>query len=138
MAQIEGKYETIYILDPTMGEDNLAANVAKFKALVETNGTLSACEEWGKRRLAYPINDLPEGYYTLMTFTSKPDFPAELDRIYKITEGVITRSEEPMLSLRKKRSWRREGQVINQANNQATCLLSVRSLSHIIGRGNSQ
>jgi len=46
-------------------------------------------DEWGKRRLAYPINDLPEGYYVLVEFESKPDFPAELDRIFKITEGIL-------------------------------------------------
>ncbi len=89
MAQIEGKYETIFILDPALGEEATATLVAKFKTLVETNATLGNVEDWGKRKLAYPINDLNEGYYTLMTFSSKPDFPAELDRIYHITDGVM-------------------------------------------------
>ena len=89
MAQTEGKYETIFILNPTLDEENLAAMTGKFKGLVEANATLGTVEEWGKRRLAYPINDLPEGHYVLMTFTSKPEFPAELDRIYKITDGVM-------------------------------------------------
>ena len=57
--------------------------------LVEGNGTLTSIDEWGKRRLAYPINDLMEGYYVLMTFDAKPEFPAELDRVFKITEGVM-------------------------------------------------
>ena len=61
----------------------------KFKALVETQGTVAAIDDWGKRRLAYPINDLNEGHYVLMTFTSAPELPAELDRVLKITEGVI-------------------------------------------------
>ncbi|NLF34432.1 MAG: 30S ribosomal protein S6, partial [Clostridiales bacterium] len=61
----------------------------RFKSLVEANGTLVETDEWGKRRLAYPINDLSEGYYVLMAFTSEPEFPAELDRILKIADGVI-------------------------------------------------
>ena len=61
----------------------------KFKAMVEAEGTVSNVDEWGKRRLAYPINDLAEGYYVLMNFESKPEFPAELERVMKITEGVL-------------------------------------------------
>ena len=65
------------------------AMIEKFKALVETQGTVAAIDDWGKRRLAYPINDLNEGHYVLMTFTSAPELPAELDRVLNITEGVI-------------------------------------------------
>ena len=61
----------------------------KFKSLVEANGTNVEVEDWGKRRLAYPIEDQTEGVYTLVRFESKPEFPAELDRIYKITDGVM-------------------------------------------------
>ena len=89
MAKISGKYEVLYVIDPTLGEEATAALVEKFKALVEANGTLTSIDEWGKRRLAYPINDLMEGYYVLMTMDSKPEFPAELDRVFKITEGVM-------------------------------------------------
>ena len=89
MAKISGKYEVLYIVDPALGEEGIAALVEKFKALVEANGTLTSIDEWGKRRLAYPINDLMEGYYVLMTFDAKPEFPAELDRVLKITEGVM-------------------------------------------------
>ena len=98
MAKISGKYEVLYIVDPALGEEGIAALVEKFKALVEANGTLTSIDEWGKRRLAYPINDLMEGYYVLMTMDAKPEFPAELDRVFKITEGVmrslITDAEE--------------------------------------------
>ncbi len=89
MAKISGKYEVLYIVDPAQGEEGIAALVEKFKALVEANGTLTSIDEWGKRRLAYPINDLMEGYYVLMTMDAKPEFPAELDRVFKITEGVM-------------------------------------------------
>ena len=89
MAKISGKYEVLYIIDPAQGEEGIQALVEKFKALVEANGTLTSIDEWGKRRLAYPINDLMEGYYVLMTMDAKPEFPAELDRVFKITEGVM-------------------------------------------------
>ena len=89
MAKVNANYEVVYILDPAMGEEAIAAMVEKFKALVETQGTVSEVDEWGKRRLAYPINDLNEGYYVLMTFTAEPSLPAELDRVLKITEGVM-------------------------------------------------
>ena len=89
MAKITANYEVVYVLDPAQGEEAIAAMVAKFKTLVEQNGTLAEVEEWGKRHLAYPINDLTEGYYVLMTFSAKPEFPRELDRILRITDGVM-------------------------------------------------
>lgn len=89
MAKINANYEAMYILDPALSEEAIAALVAKFKAVVEANGTVSEIDEWGKRRLAYPINDLNEGHYVLMTFTAAPALPAELDRVLKITEGVM-------------------------------------------------
>ena len=89
MAKITGKYEVLYIIDPAQGEEGIAALVEKFKAMVEAEGTLSNVDEWGKRRLAYPINDLTEGYYVLMNFETKPEFPAELERVMKITDGIL-------------------------------------------------
>ena len=89
MAKITGKYEVLYIINPTLGEEGIAALVEKFKAMVEAEGTLSNIDEWGKRRLAYEINDLTEGYYVLMNFESKPEFPAEMERGRKSTEGVM-------------------------------------------------
>ena len=89
MAKITGKYEVLYIIDPTLGEEGTAALVEKFKAMVEAEGTLASVDEWGKRRLAYAINYKTEGYYVLMSFTSGPEFPKELDRILGITEGIM-------------------------------------------------
>ena len=89
MAKISGKYETIFIVNPKLEEAAATAVVDKFKSLVEANGTNVEVEDWGKRRLAYPINDEVEGVYTVINFTSEPSFPAELDRVYKITEGVM-------------------------------------------------
>jgi len=89
MAKISGKYETIFIVNPKLVEAAASTVVDKFKSLVEANGTNVEVEDWGKRRLAYPIEDQTEGVYTLVRFESKPDFPAELDRIYKITDGIM-------------------------------------------------
>ena len=89
MAKINANYEALYILDPSLSEEQIAALVARFQSVVEANGTVSEVNEWGKRRLAYPINDEEEGVYTVINFTSEPSFPAELDRVYKITEGVM-------------------------------------------------
>ena len=89
MAKITGKYEVLYIIDPAQGEEGIAALVEKFKAMVEAEGTLLNIDLWGKRRLAYLVNDKSEGYYVLMNFESKPEFPAELERVMKITDGIL-------------------------------------------------
>ncbi|MEG1550089.1 MAG: 30S ribosomal protein S6 [Ruthenibacterium sp.] len=93
------KYETMLITTATLDEETATTLVAKFKSLIEANGTIDSVDDWGKRRLAYPINDETDGVYTLINFTSNTDFPAELDRVYKITDGVlrsmIIAKEEP-------------------------------------------
>ena len=89
MAKITATYEAMYILNPSLSEEALAAIVAKFTTLVETDGTITEVAEWGRRRLAYSINDMMEGYYVLMTFTASATLPRELDRIFRITEGVM-------------------------------------------------
>ena len=89
MAKLSGNYEVVFILDPNLSEEATAKLVEKFKTLIESKGTLSEVNEWGKRRLAYPIQDLMEGYYVLMTFTAAAAVPAELDRIFRITDGVM-------------------------------------------------
>ena len=89
MAKLGGKYETIFVIDSALTDEAIAGLVEKFKTLVEQNATLGEVNEWGKRRLAYPINHKNEGYYVLMTFESKPELPAELDRVMKITDGIM-------------------------------------------------
>ena len=89
MAEASEKYEVMYIINPNLTEEETAAVVEKFKALVEANGTLDELEEMGKRKLAYAINYETEGTYVLWTFTAKPEFPAEFERVLKITDGVI-------------------------------------------------
>ena len=89
MTEVINKYETIFVIDATKTEEEIAAFVEKFKSLIEKYGEIESVDEWGKRRLAYPINDLTEGYYVLVNFKSKPDFPAELERVYGVTDGII-------------------------------------------------
>ncbi|MCX7657834.1 MAG: 30S ribosomal protein S6 [Oscillospiraceae bacterium] len=89
MAKTSASYETMVVFNTKLGEDGIKALVEKFKALIEENGTLETVNEWGKRKLAYAIEDETEGYYVLYNFTSNPNFPAELDRILSITDGVL-------------------------------------------------
>ena len=89
MAKTTEKYAVLYVLNPNLTEEETQAIVEKFKTLIEQNGTVDEMEEWGKRKLAYEINYLTEGYYVLVKFTSGPELPAELDRILGITDGVI-------------------------------------------------
>lgn len=89
MPTVKGSYEAVFIFSMTLGEEGVGEIKEKFKALIEQNAEIGEIDEWGKRRLAYPINDETEGFYVLYNFVSGPDFPAELDRISKITDGVL-------------------------------------------------
>lgn len=83
------KYESIFIINNEIGEENIKALVEKFKNLLETSTQLESVDEWGKRRLAYPIDDMNDGYYVMANFSAEASFPKELERIYKITEGIL-------------------------------------------------
>ncbi len=83
------KYEAALVFSVAGGDDSIAALNTKFNELIAKHGTVESVDDWGKRRLAYLINDEAEGYYTFITFESEPDFPAELERIAGITEGVL-------------------------------------------------
>lgn len=89
MVEIINKYETMFILDATLPEEQIESLVEKFKSLIGSAGTIESFDVWGKKRLAYPINYKTEGFYVLVNFSAKPEFPHELERIYKITDGVI-------------------------------------------------
>lgn len=82
------KYEAVVVFSLKNGDD-VTAPVEKFKALIEANGTLLSVEEWGRRRLAYLINDEAEGYYVLYTFECEAPFPAEFERVARITDGIL-------------------------------------------------
>lgn len=86
---VTNKYEAMMVYSVTGGEEAVNALTEKFKALIAENGTLENVDEWGKRKLAYLINDEAEGYYVLMNFESDANFPAEFERVAKITDGVL-------------------------------------------------
>lgn len=84
------KYEAMIVVSVKDGEEKTNAVVEKFKALIEANAeNVAVAEGWGERKLAYPINYEQNGFYAVITFESKPEFPAELDRVANITEGVL-------------------------------------------------
>lgn len=83
-------YEAVLVFSLSKGEEAVTALVEKFKAMITDNGAnIENVDEWGKRKLAYLINDEAEGYYVLVNFTSAPEFPAELERVLNITDGVL-------------------------------------------------
>ena len=83
------KYEAGVIFSVANGEEATAALKEKINDLIAKNGTIESVDDWGKRRLAYLINDEAEGYYVLFNYQATPEFPAELDRVVKITDGVL-------------------------------------------------
>lgn len=84
------KYEAMYVIDPTLEEDAVHALVERFTAIIEDQGgEIEEVDEWGKRRLAYPIEDHTEGYYVLVNFSAEPDLPEELERVFKITDDIL-------------------------------------------------
>ena len=89
MAKLSEKYEAVIVFSLKKDEEQIKALTAKFSDLIKANGTLTNIDEWGKRKLAYEINYESEGYYVLYNFESKPDFPAELERVINITDGVL-------------------------------------------------
>ena len=89
MPTVKGSYEAVFIFSLTLGEEGVAEIKEKFKSLIEQNAEIGEIDEWGKRRLAYLINDEADGFYVLYNFVSCPEFPAELDRVSKITDGVL-------------------------------------------------
>ena len=89
MEKVINSYECLFIVDAANGEEATAAKVNKFTALISNNAEIVEVDEWGKRRLAYPINDKPEGHYVIVTFKSAPEFIYELERKFNIDEAVM-------------------------------------------------
>ena len=87
--QTVNAYETLFIVNAELGEEEIKSVIEKFTTLISANGTITETAEWGKRRLAYPINDMNDGYYVLVNFSAPPAFVQELERIYNITDGIM-------------------------------------------------
>ena len=92
MSNVISDYETVFILKPNLGDEGTKSAVEKFTELIESNGTVIEKNEWGTRRLAYPIQFFEEGYYVLVNFSSEPQFLAELERVFKINRDIVLRS----------------------------------------------
>ena len=89
MEKVINSYENLFIVSLATGEAAAKETVSKFTTLIANNAEIVEVAEWGKRRLAYAINDESEGYYTVVTFKTASDFPAELDRLFNIDENVM-------------------------------------------------
>ena len=89
MAKLGEKYEAVVVLSLKNGEEAVQELVAKFSTLIKENAENVEVDEWGKRKLAYDINYESEGYYVVYKFDSKPDFPAEFERVINITDAVL-------------------------------------------------
>ncbi len=89
MAKLNEKYEAMIVFSVKDGEEAAKAVEAKFAEMIAAEAEDISVDEWGKKKLAYAINYETEGYYVVWNFTAKPDFPAELERILNITDGVL-------------------------------------------------
>ena len=89
MEKENSSYESMFVVSLANGEDAAKATVNKFTSLIAANAQVIRVDEWGKRRLAYPIEDMNEGYYTVVTFKNNGEFPVELQRLMNIDETVI-------------------------------------------------
>ena len=84
------KYEAMYVITPELEDEAVKGIIEKYTGIITANGgEIEKVDEWGRRRLAYPINYKTEGYYVLMTFVSGPAFPRELDRKLRIADGIM-------------------------------------------------
>jgi small subunit ribosomal protein S6 len=88
-VKLMNRYETIYIIKPTVAEDGIKALVEKFKGIIEVNGEIETIDEWGKRKLAYLIDDIGEGYYVYMKYKADTAIPKEMERVFGISEDIL-------------------------------------------------
>ena len=86
---MQNNYETIIIINSSLEDAQIKDTVTKVTNLISEHGKVESTEEWGKKRLAYPIQKQSEGYYCLINFSSNPEFIEELERVYNITDEVI-------------------------------------------------
>ncbi len=89
MEKAMNSYETLFVVNPNLSEEDTKAVIDKFTGIIGENGTVTEVKEWGKRRLAYPINYINEGYYVLVDFEAAPELPAELERRFRIDENIL-------------------------------------------------
>ena len=83
-------YETLFIAHPDLDTEANAAVIERVKEVISSKGgELGEVEEWGKRKLAYEINKVRDGYFTLIKFNGNNDVLDELNHIFRITESIL-------------------------------------------------
>ncbi|MCI7145378.1 MAG: 30S ribosomal protein S6 [Clostridiales bacterium] len=82
-------YEVMFILDPALDEEKRNATIETVKGIIAAEGEVGEVDEWGLRKLAYPIQKKNEGYYVVIEFKAQPTLPKELDRRLKISDNVM-------------------------------------------------
>ena len=88
--EMMSKYETVFIVNPDLSEDAAKGMLEKFSGIItENGGAIDKVDEWGKKKLAYLIDDYSEGYYFVVNFTAVATLPAELERVFNITDGIL-------------------------------------------------
>lgn len=84
------EYEIIYIVKPNFEDEKYTQIIEKYNALIQNNGgEVLKVEPWGKRRLAYEIEKLHEGYYVLLRINGSTELPKELERNFKIADEIM-------------------------------------------------
>lgn len=88
--QVENSYEVMFIIKPLEDDDKISATIDKFEKLItDNNGNIDKTDRWGKKHLAYQIDDFDDGIYVLITFTATPKAVKELDRVMKIDDNIL-------------------------------------------------
>jgi len=89
MENLKSTYETLFIVSCELDDEAIKGVIEKFTSVIEKNGEIESVNEWGRRKLAYPIEDRADGYYVLIVFRSEHAFPSELDRLFNIDENIM-------------------------------------------------
>ena len=84
------KYEAMYIVPPEMEDEAIKGVIEKFSGIITANGgEIEKTDEWGRKKLAYPIDYKTEGYYVLVNFAAAPELPRELERNFRNDESIL-------------------------------------------------
>ena len=82
-------YEVLFIIDPALEDEAKESVIEAVKGVIAAEGEVGNVDVWGMRKLAYPIQKKPEGYYVVIEFQAQPTLPKELDRRLKISDNVM-------------------------------------------------
>lgn len=83
------RYETMLIIDPTLDQEKIDSVISRYEEMIKTDGEIIAIDQWGKKRLAYPINKKPTGYYVLYKYTAGNKVPQNLVNDMNINSSIL-------------------------------------------------